>query len=100
MNNLAVLDNTSLGPHPHFPPIADQFWQIHIDSCRKEKEGGWRAQVYLLSLPESEVLPQEQRKLRQETHYGFSWQYRASASRWQLAHLLNPGGNKKGRVWF
>lgn len=51
--------------------------------------------MYLLSLPESEVLPQEQSELRQETHYGLSWQYPAKASLWQLAHLINPGGNKR-----
>lgn len=52
-------------------------------------------QAYLLSLPESEVLPKEQSELRQETHYALSWQYLAKASLWQLAHLINPRGNKR-----
>lgn len=51
--------------------------------------------MYLLSLPESEILPQEQSELRQETHYSLSWQYPAKASLWQLVHLINPGGNKR-----
>lgn len=73
-----------------FPPLLTNFSRYTL-ICR----GGWRAQVYLLSLPESEVLPQEQSELRQETHYGLSWQYPAKASLWQLAHLINPGGNKR-----
>lgn len=51
--------------------------------------------MYLLSLPESEILPQEQSELRQETHYSLSWQYPAKASLWQPVHLINPGGNKR-----
>lgn len=51
--------------------------------------------MYLLSLPESEILPQEQSELRQETHYSLSRQYPAKASLWQPVHLINPGGNKR-----
>lgn len=51
--------------------------------------------MYLLSLPESEILPQEQSELCQETHYSLSWQYPANASLWQPVHLINPEGNKR-----
>lgn len=62
----------------------------HQNEEEKQRPYHFNEQPQLLSLPESEVLPQEQSELRQETHYGLSWQYPAKASLWQLAHLINP----------
>lgn len=90
MNKMAVLDSTNLGAYSHFTSIPDQFKQIRVDFSSFFVQGGWCAQVYLLSLPQTEVLPQEQSELRPETHYGLSWQQLAKVSLWQLAHLLKP----------
>lgn len=86
MNNSVALGDTTRGPY---------FTDGHPDTPWFVNRGVWWAQVYLLSLPESEILPQQQRELRQETHYSLSRQYPAKASLWQLVHLLNPGGNKR-----
>lgn len=96
MNNLAALDDTNLGLDSLSCQMEKSHTHTHTDFNNKKRweEVQW-AQVYLLSLPESEILPQEQRELRQETHYSLSWQYPANASLWQPVHLINPEGNKR-----